>query len=195
MSMNGSFRSVSPKVIEAVRRDPGLVAALTAPAFAAAPSPGILAIPGMKEHFAAIAQAREQLGKLASPQDVGEVVEIDKAWHGVHFVLTGTVEPDGSVLGEAVLGGEDVGEDLGYGAARVVAPDDVAQIAAALATFDDDALATRFDAAVMAEQGIYPDVWDEDGETIEWIADAVDTLRKAYAEAAAKGHGMLAWLS
>ena len=196
MSMNGAFRSLSPAVVEALRSDPGLSNALTAPAFVgAAPSPGILAIPGMKEHLAALSDARDRLAKVASALDVGPVVSIDKAWHGVHFVLTGAAEPDGSVLGNAVLGGDEVGEDVGYGAARAVAPADVLAIHLALSTFDDAALASRFDADLMTELGIYPEVWDEDGETIEFIADAVDTVRHAYADAANKGHAMLLWLS
>ncbi len=195
MSMNGSLRSLSPAVVEALRLDAGLVAALTAPSFAVAPSPGILAIPGMKEHFAAISAARDRLAKVASALDVGPVVEIDKAWHGVHFVLTGSAEPDGSVLGNVILGGEEIGDDAGYGPARLIDPSDVRLISEALATFDDGALAARFDADVMTDLGIYPDVWDEDGETIEFIADAVDVVRRAYTDAATKGHGMLVWLS
>lgn len=195
MSMNGSFRSVSPGVVAALHTDAGLVPALTAPAFTAAPSPGILAIPGMKEHFAAIAAARDRLAKVASALDVGPVVAIDKAWHGVHFVLTGSAEPDGSVLGNAVLGGEEIGDDAGYGPARLVSPSEVVAIRDALASFDDASLAARFDADVMTDLGIYPDVWDEDGDTIEFIADAVDTVRRAYTEAASRGHGMLVWLS
>ena len=73
MSMNGAFRSLSPAVVDALRSDPGLTAALTAPAFdGAAPSPGILAIPGMREHLAAMSDARGRLAKVASAMDVGQ---------------------------------------------------------------------------------------------------------------------------
>lgn len=195
MSMNGLFRSLSPALADALRADPGLTTALTAPSYGGAPSPGILAIPGMKEHFATIEAARDRLAAVASAADVGPVVSIDKAWHGVHFVLTGSAEPDGSVLGNTVLGGEEIGDDAGYGPARLVSAAEVLVIHDALATFDDEALAARFDADVMSDLGIYPEVWDEDGETIEFVADAVDTVRHAYADAANKGHAMLLWLS
>ena len=61
-------------------------------------------------------------------------LSLDKAWHGVHYLLTGAVEPDGTLLGQAVLGGTEVGEDFtGYGPARLFEPDVVAALATALA--------------------------------------------------------------
>ena len=50
----------------------------------------------------------------------GAVLEIDKAWQGVHCVLCGEVEPGPSFLSEVVLGGTEVGEHVSFGAAKVL---------------------------------------------------------------------------
>ena len=55
-------------------------------------------------------------GPGAAPEGKHGSFSLEKAWHGVHWVLTGTVEPDGSLLGGAVLGGTEIGDDFsGYG--------------------------------------------------------------------------------
>ena len=62
---------------------------------------------------------------------------VDKAWHAIHFVLTGRVWdiPGDNVLGQMVLGGEPVSEeDFGYGPARLLSKETTAQIAEALKT-------------------------------------------------------------
>jgi hypothetical protein len=54
------------------------------------------------------------------------VVDLHKSWHMFHFLFTGRAEggsPPGSLLME---GGEEVGEDLGYGPARLIGPADTA---------------------------------------------------------------------
>src|SRR5262245_15364829 len=40
-----------------------------------------------------------------------ETLSLDKAWHGVHYALSGTVEPGDSLASQAVLGGTEIGED------------------------------------------------------------------------------------
>ena len=50
-------------------------------------------------------------------------VDLDKAWHCIHFMLTGSTYDVTQPLGGAVLGGDGVGDDLGYGPARILDPD------------------------------------------------------------------------
>ena len=88
-------------------------------------------------------------------------VSLEKAWHGLHFLLTGSAS--GGTGPEAFLlaGGEASGEDRGYGPARLLRPDAVHALAASLSAISDDQLWRRFDAAQMTEQGICPVIWDE----------------------------------
>jgi hypothetical protein len=60
-------------------------------------------------------------------------LSLDKVWHGVHFLLCGKAEPDADPASQAVLGGEEIGEDdFGYGPARYLTPAQVAEISAIL---------------------------------------------------------------
>ncbi len=49
-------------------------------------------------------------------------IDLDKAWHGVHYLLTG--QADGGELPHslAVTGGEEFGPEVGYGPARFLIP-------------------------------------------------------------------------
>ena len=59
-------------------------------------------------------------------------------------------------------GGEPVGsEDVGYGPARILLPDQVAELDSALANFSDHEFARRFDLEALSNEAIYPDIWDE----------------------------------
>ena len=44
--------------------------------------------------------------------------DVDKAWHAVHFTLTGDAWNVDGALGQIVLGGEPFGEEIGYCPAR-----------------------------------------------------------------------------
>src|SRR5205809_3698611 len=71
-------------------------------------------------------------GVLAQPETVGVFLfgepetyedrsdlDVDKAWHGLHFLLTGAANEERPPLDFLVTGGEEIGdEDVGYGPAR-----------------------------------------------------------------------------
>jgi hypothetical protein len=117
-----------------------------------------------------------------APGTPGHSVSLDKAWHGLHYLLCGALEPVPGPLGQAVFGGTEIGEDQGYGPARYFLPAQVAEIAAALQSPSlESELNARFDAAAMTELGIYPGTWEADDE--DWLVEAFDTLRDFYAAA------------
>jgi len=61
---------------------------------------------------------------------------LEKEWHVIHYILCGSDAPDGTSLGDAVLGGTEVGADLGYGPARLILPDQIRTINSALSSVD-----------------------------------------------------------
>src|SRR5262245_36837129 len=73
-------------------------------------------------------------------------LDLDKSWHGIHYLLTGTAWEIGEGAGAAILGGDEVGEDGGYGPARLVRPEAVRAVAAALSALDVETLRSRFKA-------------------------------------------------
>jgi hypothetical protein len=56
-----------------------------------------------------------------APGTPGHSVSLDKAWHGLHYLLCGKLEPAPGPLGQAVFGGSEIGENRGYGPERYFA--------------------------------------------------------------------------
>jgi uncharacterized protein DUF1877 len=146
------------------------------------------------EALFALMQERLGRGSPGKPDGVHTVLSLDKAWHGVHYVLSGTVELSTSLQSRAVLGGTEIGEDFsGYGPARFFPPPQVAELAAVLEDPQTEREAAgRYDARRMTELQIYPFGWGADGR--DWILDSFRQLRSFYAEAAANGRAVVTCL-
>jgi hypothetical protein len=112
----------------------------------------------------------EQVAELAADPSLtaglldreDDVLDLDKAWHGIHFLLTGSSWETSPGAGEAVLGGDPIGDDLGYGPARLLPAERVQLVAAALREVTADSLRARFDPAALLAEAIYPQVWDDE---------------------------------
>lgn len=118
--------------------------------------------------------------------DDSRIVELDKMWNAVHWLLTGTsMSPDG--LGRILLGGSEVGDDVGYGPARLVGPDEVKQLAQKLEGLDEAVLAARWDPSAMTAAGVYPQVWDEPDVLEEEVLPSLRSVLALYRAAAQTG--------
>jgi hypothetical protein len=123
-------------------------------------------------------------------------LEIDKSWHGLHFLLTGSAEEASPPLNFILAGGEEVGDDLGYGPARAFRSDDVRGVDAALEPLTAAELRGRFDADRMTELQIYPFGWSEDPDgELEYLLEFYGELRAFVRRTAGRGHGLLVYLS
>lgn len=139
------------------------------------------------------------LAELGLGDGEGIDTDLDKAWHGIHFLLTGTAWAGEPPLDFLVEGGQTVGaEDLGYGPGRVFSAAEVRGIHAAVAAISDEELARRYSPAALKEADIYPDIWDRDpgaDDAREYVLSYVTTLREFLANASRRGMGMLVYLS
>ena len=156
---------------------------------------------GMRVQVRAVRPAdiqRLEQAEVYSGRERGQTpsVHLEKAWHGLHFLLTGSAGESGVPLGFLLEGGQEVGEDDGYGAPRLFQPGDVEQINAALAQISDDELWGRFDPELMEAESIYPGIWDEEEEELrdEYLT-YFHELKKVVAQAAEGGMGLLVTLS
>jgi hypothetical protein len=121
-------------------------------------------------------------------------LSIDKAWHGVHYLLCGKADQVSDIAAQAVMGGDEIGDDdSGYGPARCFAPDLVAKIVAALDRPGLDAeMRARFVPDDMIRLGIYPGGWPPD--SLAWLTEEFDRMREFYRDAAANRRAMLTCL-
>jgi len=130
----------------------------------------------------------------ATPGPQRPRLSIDKAWHGLHYLLSGDPESTDGDVGPVVLGGTEVGEDEGYGPARFFTAAEVAQLAAALdrAGLDADVVA-RYDAATMTALSIYPGGWDDEARA--WLLDSFRDVRTFFREAAGHNQAVVTCLT
>lgn len=139
----------------------------------------------------AVLEDADRLDELLEAEDDARSVDLDKAWHGIHWLLTGSVDPTLDAVSGAVLGGEPLGEDLGYGPPRLLSAADVSAVAAAMHEVAPDVLRARMDGPAMEAAGVYPSIWDEPDVFETYLAPAFESLREFYAAAADAGEAVI----
>ncbi|HWG42266.1 MAG TPA: YfbM family protein [Gemmataceae bacterium] len=156
---------------------------------------------GMHVHVRAVRPSdiqRLEQAEVSSGLERGQTpsVHLEKAWHGLHFLLTGSAGESDVPLGFLLEGGQEVGEDDGYGAPRLFQPGEVQQINAALAPISDDELWSRFDPELMEAESIYPCIWDEEEDELrdEYLT-YFHELKQVVAQAGEGGMGLLVTLN
>jgi hypothetical protein len=129
----------------------------------------------------------------------GSSVDLDKAWHGIHFLLTKSAWEGDAPLNFLVSGGRQVGNlEVGYGPARVFSSEEVRAIITALDQIDEEALRARFDPAEMMRLQIYPEIWDRDpaeDDSFGYCAEYFTVLKECVADAAARSQGLVIYIS
>jgi hypothetical protein len=123
--------------------------------------------------------------------------DVDKSWHCIHFMLCGKVDADESILSWTVLGGVGVGEDIGYGPARILESGQVGNIANALSQIDGAAFKSRYEPKAMQNADVYlADMCVRDGDdAFDYLLQNYVGLVTFYQDAAKRGDGVVAWLS
>lgn len=147
------------------------------------------------EHCRLLLDNPDGMEDLLDDEATAPALSLEKAWHGLHFLLTGSAW-EGSPPLNFLLGGEPIGADLGYGPARILRPTQVEQLDAALSALSDDQLWSRFDPDAMVAAEIYPGSWDEPEEDLrEEYLDYFHELKRLVREARVGGKGLLMVLS
>ncbi|KXU80135.1 YfbM family protein [Aeromonas enteropelogenes] len=137
--------------------------------------------------------------ELVYPDDANyptEALDINKAWHLIHFLLNGETWGGEGALSNAVLGGHELPEtDAGYGPFRYLQASEVKQTSLALAEVSSSDLWSRFDAKKVTAAEIYPTPWAGDDGDRDYILQNFEALKQYFAEAADSGNAMLLYLS
>jgi len=119
------------------------------------------------------------------------VLNIDKAGPAIHFLLTGTKEDGSPPLRDVFLGGKPIQEPEGEVPPRLLYPSQVHEIAEALEPMEDSVLAARFDPGRMKALDIYPKIWHEGSEALEYVLEHYRALVAHFRDAAAPGNAMV----
>ena len=123
-------------------------------------------------------------------------LDIDKAWHLIHFLLTGTAWEGKVPLRNAVLGGAEVGDvDVGYGPARYLRPLEVRELSAALADLSPEILWQNLDWEAVRENEIYPTEWTGNETERTYTLHHLQAMTHFFQQAADSGEAVLLYLN
>ena len=128
--------------------------------------------------------------------DPANHLDIDKAWHAIHYLLNGKTWEGEAPLFHTILGGEEIGEDVGYGPSRFLTPSQVKAIASELIGLTPDAVGARFEPTAMDAAEIYPQTWTRDGKDgWEYVRHYYEQLREFYLKASERGDAVLLYVN
>ena len=124
--------------------------------------------------------------------------ELGKSWHGIHFLLTGSEyegeKPYCYLLSES----QEIGEDLGYGPARILTSEQANEFSACLENIDEADFKSRYDRHKqdMDKKDIYPGGWQSgnDSENFDFLFSNLTTLKEFLKKASDSKYGAVLWL-
>lgn len=123
-----------------------------------------------------------------------EYIDIDKAWHAIHYLLCGSTWEGELPLFNLVLGGEEINnQDVGYGPARYLTCSQVKEVYEAIKDITSEDLHKRFNVKEMLEADIYPQFDREDD--FEYIGDYYEYLKSFFKRAAERGKAVLKFIN
>ncbi len=126
-----------------------------------------------------------------------ELVDLDKAWAALHFVIAGDIYPDGdAVLSGALVGEHIVDFDLAYGPPAFLLAEEVQELSTQLQQITEEDLEAALTSERFSEADIYPfsESGDDPEQIVEYVAPYFERLKTFYQLAADKGKGVLIWL-
>ena len=200
MGMCFGLNTLSDENIKRVSEDPALIWRVLAPDDTEiyleekrTRSTGILSkIFGKKESKAI------EIPNLEFKDGEGIETDLDKSWHGLHYLFTHSEWEGDPPLNFIICGGHAVGDiDVGYGPARTIGSEEVKIIDEALKKIDHEYLTSRFNPEDMMKKEIYPEIWDrdpEDDDTLEYCIEYFEVLKNFIAEAGENKMGLVIYL-
>ncbi|MBP7642294.1 MAG: YfbM family protein [Saprospiraceae bacterium] len=135
--------------------------------------------------------------KTNSENEKNGLVDLDKTWDGIIFLLTGqNSERSNHPLLKVLFSGQyvDPEQDMGDGPAHYLTPAQVADLNAQISKITIADLRLKYDPEKMDMMGIYPSIWDEGGDAFDYIADGFSTLQKVFQEATANNEAIISFV-
>ena len=123
--------------------------------------------------------------------------DLEKTWHGLHFLFTGTAWEGSEPACYLVHGGEAIADadELGYSVLQALGPARTRAFSAFLASLTRQELERRFDAGRMMALEIYPETWTRasspDSLELGRLLDSFDALQIFVGDTARAGDGLV----
>jgi hypothetical protein len=132
-------------------------------------------------------------GARLHPPDPDRSIDIEKGWHGLHFLFTGMADEGEEPACYFIRGGEDLDDE---GHSRALRPHQVRRFSEYLSALTPAELARRYDPERMTKLKIYPDViWSRPTEPgnspLEWLTECFADVRQFISKAAASNDGVI----
>jgi len=205
MSMICSVLGLSPAQIRALRATPSLAGDLASVSQSTLLDETTKRMsPEQKRAFematkGARARIREAQVRLASIGPFEQALSLEKSWHILHYLFTGHIDGS-SAPGDALLTGEVLGGDVGYGPARLHNETRTREFGNFLETLDLAQLQARVNVREMARLGVYsvpggPGDAQYESELRAEVGHYFPLLRGYVAKMSARKYGLLIWVS
>jgi hypothetical protein len=128
----------------------------------------------------------------------GTRCDLDKSWHGIQYLLTGSAWEGDPPLDFLVEGGRQVGRiDPDHGPVRAFRASEAQAIYQNLSALSPYELRKRFNARDMAAKEIYPDIWTRSAleeDSLRYLMDNLDKLRAFLRQTVEAQLGILVFL-
>jgi hypothetical protein len=134
-------------------------------------------------------------------EESDRLIDIDKAWEGIFYLLTGCViaelhdakPPFSWALFSLQLVDED--QDMGYGPAHFLTMEQVQEVSLALTKINIAHLKSRFNVKAMMEKEIYPEIWEEGEQAFSYLYENFEKLKGFYKMASEEGNAVITFLN
>lgn len=126
-----------------------------------------------------------------------DTTDLDKAWHTIHFILTGSAWEGDFPHGFLVSAGIPIGEeDVGYGPARAFLSHEVHDIRKALDDISEAQFREQFSVEKMKKEDIYPSFGHaSDEEEIPYFLEHFLSLKEFIIKVEASKRGLIVYLN
>ena len=128
----------------------------------------------------------------------GTRCDLEKSWHGIHYLLNGSAWEGVPPLDFLVEGGRQVGRiDPEHGPVRAFRANEARAIYESMSSLSPYELRKRFNARDMAAKEIYPDIWTRSAleeDSLRYLMDNLDKLRAFLRQTVEAQLGILVFL-
>jgi len=151
----------------------------------------------LEEYLKDSSLLENRIYEVESEEGDPKLVNIDKAWDGIIFLLTGqNFENSDHPLTKVFFSGQTVDDeqDLGYGPGQYLTQEQVKELNIHIAKISTEELRSKYDSKKMMDMEVYPTVWDGNN-MIDYLTDYFLVVKEIYSEATKNGEAIITFLN